>query len=187
MIFYTSDLHLGDQIIFDKCRRPFENLKEMEKTILANWNAKVGDEDVVYVLSDIMSSDSSSIGAFRNLKGHKRLIVGNHDHAVLSAIKDSGIFESVGFIDVIEDGGRKVCLCHYPLMDWIEFNRGGCLIYGHVHNKTEANGPAYKQMKEYFSDKPAFNCGVDVNGFAPMTLGEMIKSKEEGKHDPYIH
>ena len=187
MIYYTADLHLRDQAIFDKCKRPFKNLKEMEKAIIANWNAKVRAGDTVYVLGDIISEDPSGIEAFRGLNGHKCLIVGNHDHAVLSAIKDSDIFESIGFIDVIEDGGHKVCLCHYPLMDWMEFNRGGYLIYGHVHNKTEVNGRAYKQMKEYFSDKPAFNCGVDVNGFAPVTLEEMIRSKEEEKHDPYIH
>ncbi|MCI5670839.1 MAG: hypothetical protein MR335_07710, partial [Bacilli bacterium] len=78
-------------------------------------------------------------------------------------------------------------LCHYPLMDWMEFNREGYFVYGHVHNKTVKNGAAYQQIKEYYKDKPAFNCGVDVNNFTPVSLEEMMKNKEECKNDPYIH
>ncbi len=187
LIYYISDLHLRDQAIFDKCKRPFENVEEMEKTIIRNWNSKVKEEDSVYVLGDIANEDTNTIEVYRKLHGHKHLIVGNHDHVILKEIERSGIFEDIEFIAVIMDSGHKVCLCHYPLMDWMEFNRNGYFIYGHVHNKTEKNGIAYKQIKEYFKDKPAFNCGVDVNGFSPVTLSEMIQCKEEGKDDPYIH
>lgn len=186
--YYISDLHLRDQSIFDKCKRMFQNLEEMEKTIINNWNSRVNTDDDVYVLGDIADDNPETIEVYRNLSGHKHLIVGNHDHIILNEIKESGIFESVNFIDVIEDSGCKICLCHYPLMDWMEFNRQGYLVYGHVHNKTgEMNGKQYNQIKQYFSDKPAFNCGVDVTGFRPVTLDEMIKMKEDGKNDPYIH
>ena len=72
---------------------------------------------------------------FRRLKGRKHLIVGNHDYILLQNIQDSGIFEIVKFIDLIIDNEGKVCVCHYPLMYWMEFNRGGVLVYGHIHNK----------------------------------------------------
>ena len=187
-IFYISDLHLRDQAIFNKCKRPFNNLEEMEKTIIRNWNSKVDDDDIVYVLGDIADDNPNTIEVYKGLKGHKHLIVGNHDHIILDAIKESGIFETINFIEVIEDSGHKVCICHYPVMDWMEFNRQGYFVFGHVHNKSgEINGKAYKQIKDYFLDKPAFNCGVDVTGFTPVTLEEMIRMKEEGKDDPYIH
>lgn len=187
MIYYISDLHLRDQAIFDKCKRPFLNLKEMEETIIRNWNSKVKPEDIVYVLGDIADTNPFTVEVYRQLKGHKHLIVGNHDHVLLKEIEELDIFESIKFIDVIEDANHKVCLCHYPLMDWMEFNRNGYLVYGHVHNKTEKNGKAYREIKEYYLDKPAYNCGVDVNRFAPVTLVEMVKSKEDNKNDPYIH
>ncbi len=187
MKYYISDLHLRDQAIFDKCHRPFEDLEDMERAIIENWNSKVKDEDEVYVLGDIANEKISTIEVYRMLKGRKHLIIGNHDHVILDEIRKSDIFLDMKFIDVIMDLDYKVCLCHYPLMDWMEFNRNGYLVYGHVHNKTEKNGHAYKEIKEYYADKPAYNCGVDVNDFAPVSLKEMMKNKEDKKDDPYIY
>ena len=43
MIYYIADTHLRDQAIFDKCKRPFKSLEEMENTInlaiYAGWEA----------------------------------------------------------------------------------------------------------------------------------------------------
>lgn len=188
MIYYISDTHFKDRKIFDKCKRPFNSIEEMEDVIINNWNNKVKDEDIVYVLGDIgKDGDSSTIDIFNKLKGHKHLIVGNHDHGMLEDIKKYNVFESIKFIDLIMDGEYKVCLCHYPLMDWMEFNRKGLLVYGHIHNKTERNGYAYKLMKDYCKNLPAYNAGVDVIGFEPRTLKELMKLKEVNKDEPYIN
>ena len=151
MIYYISDTHFNDQKIFDKCKRPFKSLDEMESTV------------------------------------NKHLIVGNHDHDMIDAIKKSNVFESIKFIDLIIDGDYKVCVCHYPLMDWMEFNRDGLLVYGHIHNKTEKNGYAYKLMKDYYKNLKAYNAGVDVIDFEPRTLEELMKLKEVNKDEPYIN
>lgn len=188
MIYYISDTHFRDQAIFDKCKRPFNSLGEMEEAIIERWNNKVKDDDIIYVLGDIAKDDNiQSIQIFKQLKGHKHLIVGNHDHLILDDIRKSNIFESVKFIDLIMDNNRKVCICHYPLMDWMEFNREGILIYGHIHNKTLKNGYAYKMMKDYYASLPAYNCGVDVCNFEPRTLNELIHLKEVNKDEPYIN
>ena len=188
MIYYIADTHLNDQKIFDKCKRPFNSLEEMNKTIIDNWNNRVNDDDIVYVLGDIIKDDDeSAIELFRNLNGHKHLIVGNHDHILIDKIRESNIFESIKFIDVIIDNNQKICICHYPLMDWMEFNRNGLFVYGHIHNKTSNNGPAYTQIKAYYSDKCAYNCGVDVIGFTPRTLEELKTLKEANKDEPYIN
>lgn len=75
---------------------------------------------------------------------------------------------------VIEDEGRKVCIYHYPVMDWMEFNRNDMLVYGHIHNKTVLNGEAYAEIKKYYLNKPAYNCEVDATNYEPVTLNEMI-------------
>ncbi len=187
MIYYVADTHLGDQRVFDKCAKPFVDLAEYKEEIVKRWNAKVQPEDTVYVLGDIAGDSIDDIETFRKLNGFKHLIVGNHDIPLLSAIKDSGAFVSIDFIRVIEDNERKVCICHYPLMDWMEFNRGGYHVYGHVHNKTPNNGVAYAQIKAYYSDKPAYNAGVDVTGYVPVTLDEMIELKAQNKELPTIN
>ena len=188
MIYYISDTHLGDQRVFDKCNRPFSDLDELESEIIKRWNVKVDEGDTVYVLGDIAEDDYvKAIEIFKGLKGHKHLIVGNHDLKMLDRIKESNAFESIEFMKLIDDSGKKVCLCHYPVMDWIEFSRGGYHVYGHVHNKTEKNDIAYVQIKQYFKDKPAFNAGVDVTNYEPVTLQEMMSLKEENKDEPYIN
>ena len=53
MIFYISDIHFNDQRVFDKCSRPFKNLEEYKEKIILNWNRKVKEDDIVYVLGDI--------------------------------------------------------------------------------------------------------------------------------------
>ena len=95
MIYYISDTHFRNQDIFDKCKRPFKLLDEMESTVISKWNNKVNDVDVVYVLGDVAKDDDiSAIQIFNKLKGHKHLIVGNHDHLILEEIRKSKIFES---------------------------------------------------------------------------------------------
>lgn len=188
MIYYISDIHLGDLRVFKKCSRPFSDLKELETEIIKRWNAKVKDDDTVFVLGDIAEDNYlNAIEIIRGLKGHKHLIVGNHDLKLLDEIQKSRVFESIEFMKLIEDEGRKVCLCHYPVMDWMEFSRGGYLVYGHIHNKTEKNNPAYKEMKQYFKNKLAFNAGVDVTNYEPVTLNEMIELKIINKDEPYIN
>ncbi len=188
MIYYISDTHFGDQKVFDKCSRPFSGLKELENEIVKRWNKKISDNDIVFVLGDI-AEDSyiKAIDIYKGLNGHKHLIVGNHDLKMLKLIKDSKVFESIDFIKLIDDSNKKVCLCHYPIMDWMEFSRGGYHVYGHIHNKTDKNNIAYAEIKQYFKNKPAFNAGVDVTNYEPVTLQEMIKLKEKNKNEPYIN
>ena len=81
MIYYIADTHFRDQSIFDKCKRPFKSLLDMEDVIVNNWNKRINEDDIIYVLGDIVrDDDSSAIQIFNKLKGHKHLIVGNHDH-----------------------------------------------------------------------------------------------------------
>lgn len=55
-----------------------------------------------------------------------------------------------------------VCICHYLLMDLMEFNSDR-----HIHNKIEKNRYAYKLIKDYYKDLKASNAGVDVIDFEP--------------------
>ena len=196
MIYYIADTHFNDQRIMDLCKRPFKSLEEMNKTIIDNWNNRVKDDDTVYVLGDIANNeDPKSIKIFRELKGHKHLILGNHDQPLIASIRESNIFESIEYMKAIMDNKEFVFLCHYPLMDWPGFNvrfnekfdTRSSLIYGHIHNKTIKEGTEYAQIKAYYSDKKAYNAGVDVIGFTPRTLEELKTLKEANKNEPYIN
>lgn len=188
MIFYVADTHFRDEKIFNKCNRPFANLIEYENVLINRWNSKVKNSDTVYVLGDlVLDGCVEALDVFVKLNGHKHLLIGNHDEGLLETIRQKGLFETIDFIKVMQDGDKKVCVCHYPLMDWIEFNRNGYHVYGHIHNKTIQNGVAYQQIKEYFIDKPAYNCSVDITQYEPVTLDEMIRLKEVNRNEAYIN
>lgn len=181
-------MHFGDLRVFNKCSRPFSSLDELEFVITKKWNNKVKNDDTVFVLGDLAEDNYTNvIEILKKLNGKKHLLIGNHDLKMLEQIEHSGVFESIEFMRLIDDNGRKVCLCHYPVMDWMEFSRGGYHVYGHIHNKTASNSPAYTQIKDYFKDKPAYNAGVDVTNFEPVSLDEMIQLKEVNKNEPYIN
>ena len=188
MNFYISDLHLNDKRVFKLCGRPFNSLKEMEDFIIKRWNEKVSDNDDVYILGDLSDNSIKAIEQFLlKVKGKKHLIIGNHDVKYLKEEHLEQLFVDINGLLHLKDKGRKVCVCHYPLLDWLSGKEITYHIYGHIHNKTAANGKMYEDIKIYYSDKPAFNASVDVIGFEPVTLDELIKLKEENSNDSYIN
>ena len=54
-VFIIADAHLFHKNIINYCGRPFENVEEMNNTIIKNWNRVVGKHDIVYVLGDFGS------------------------------------------------------------------------------------------------------------------------------------
>ena len=81
MIYFTSDLHLGHSKIIKLSGRPFENIDEMNRALIQNWNAVVGRNDEVYILGDLSyKANADDVNAWlKKLSGIKYLIKGNHD------------------------------------------------------------------------------------------------------------
>lgn len=188
MIFYISDLHIGDQRVFELCRRPFKSLHDYEEELISRWNKKVGPEDVVYILGDISNGDIDHLKkVFNRLNGKKRLIKGNHDEEYFMDYFIEKIVSTITSIKYIYDNDRLVFLCHYPVMDWNYGDKEIHHVYGHIHNKTISDGYLYEQIKDFYKDKPAYNASVDVTNFEPVTLDELIALKEENNNEPYIN
>ena len=78
MIFYTSDLHFGDERILRLSCRPFASVEEMDAVLIRNWNQTVSEEDTVYILGDLAFNDEAA-QKVKELKGRKTLLLGNHD------------------------------------------------------------------------------------------------------------
>lgn len=176
-IFYTSDLHFFHYNILRICNRPFVSLEEMHKTIINKWNAKVGENNIVYILGDLSykCEDITKLhDILLRLNGHKILIQGNHDFKWIKNFRNTypreleKIFDEITYYKEILDNQRQVVLFHYPIEDYNHQYHGGYHLYGHVHNAD--NG--YKKILK------RFNVGVDVNDFEPKTLDELISINE---------
>ena len=166
-IWFTSDTHFGHENIIKYCERPFKDYKEMDETIIKNWNERVADEDVVYFLGDFCfkkSKEAPTGNVFeyyrKQLKGDIIFIQGNHDRNNSTKTPIQSI--------LIKYGGNKILLIHnidgvtkfYPL-----------ILCGHVHEKW--------QFKKLHAGSIVCNVGGDVWGFKPISINEILSEKAQ--------
>lgn len=193
MNFYISDIHFG-------CQNRFEgrNLGH-DQLIIDNWNRVVTNADKVYILGDIGKIGSNKDNEYlckclSVLKGHKILVLGNHDKQ-LKDIRLRNIFDEICERKEITDNyngiNHNLVLSHYPELFWANQHKGNILLYGHVHMSDEWE--VYKQcldsVNNYFKDKTlkgytdcpqamAYNVGAALLGWTPRTLKEIIESNK---------
>lgn len=172
MIYYISDTHFGHKRIIEYENRPFKCVEEMDETLIYNWNKKVNKNDDVYILGDFSFyniTDNRNIEILKRLNGKKHLILGNHDRFVRNPNFDKSLFESIDDYKEIIDNGRSVCLFHYPICVYDRQHYGSYHCYGHVHSRMDLIPDQLKKSGR------AFNVGVDVNNYEPVTLDELIE------------
>lgn len=116
MIYFIADAHFGHSAIIKLCSRPFENADEMDMFMVDMWNSKVSRNDTVYIIGDLFYKHKNSESILSQLKGKKKLIIGNHDGGWMNKVDVSKYFVSVDSFAEVSDGKRNLVLCHYPLM-----------------------------------------------------------------------
>lgn len=164
MNWFTSDPHYYHKNVIAYCNRPFESLDEMHHMLITNWNMFVQNNDRVFVVGDFSFGNSQQTKeVIQKLKGHKILIIGNHDKN-----HSKKWWIDAGFEEVVDEmrmklGKFDVKLCHYPSgsplrktyeSTYIQENNE-TLLCGHVHDRWI--------MKEQI-----INVGVDVWNFMPV-------------------
>ncbi len=182
MIYFVADTHFGHANILKLSNRPFQTIEEMDEALIANWNSRVKGNDTVYILGDLIHKSQEPEKYLRRLKGKKVLIIGNHDKTWLKKIAATKYFTTVTPFLELNVLNKNITLCHYPMLEWngsrkIGSKKLGYLIHGHVHNRvSETYLPLYNTPN-------ALNAGVDVNGFKPVTLEELIENNKTFKEN----
>ncbi len=173
--FYIADTHFGHSNILKFCHRPFANTDEMDKALIENWNSVVTDKDDVYILGDFAYRfERGKLQHYlESLKGRKYMILGNHDKDIRRDAQRDAFVWVKDYAD-INDNGRRVILSHYPMVEWNGFFRGSIHLYGHIHNNVD--NQAYKIMRGI---ENAYNVGVDILGFTPQTLDNVIRLNKQ--------
>lgn len=175
MIYYTADLHFGYAPVISATARPFADVSQMDEILIENWNRVVSDNDTVYLVGDAGGHNTPfPAQQLSRLRGHKHLIRGNHDSCLSEQQRFLDYFETVTDFLEIDDGDRHITLCHYPLV----YIQSGCMIHGHLHNTK-------KEIFRILQDLPrVLNAGVDINGYRPVTLQELIENNSNYYQDP---
>lgn len=145
-IYFIGDLHLfaksqtnEGSVNYDG--RPFDTVKEMNRTILENHNARVTNGDTTIFVGDMSMRGRSDelVALVAQMKGKKILVRGNHDST--DDYRYAKLFEEITDYKelTIAFGGKayKLVVCHYPLMYWKDQHRGTIHLYAHTHNSIE--------------------------------------------------
>lgn len=179
-VWFTADLHLGHGLVSHL--RGFQSPEEHDDFIVLQWGMKVRQEDTVWVLGDLaMGTFVESLERVARLPGTVNLIPGNHDrvHSTWKQSQTSRFAQmyheaNVNVYPEIFQYEHGLLLSHFPYdVDERHGERfaqcqpkdlGATLLHGHVHDGWLVRG---RQL----------NVGVDVHGFAPISLDEI---KERG-------
>lgn len=200
-IRYISDLHFSHHSILRYDNRPWQNVADMNREMIALWNATVKPEDRVYILGDVVWSNKllDWTNILTQLAGHKFIVKGNHDKTeILQSLEESMIIDGWSHQEVVQDNGRYVVLNHSPMPFFVNMHHNNTYhLYGHVHISWDAQCIKHlrRQIEElYLHEVRMYNVGCMVRGmdYAPRTLDEIIeidktnREFEEGGLEDYL-
>ena len=167
----TSDQHFGHKNVIAYSKRPFADVDEMTRELVARFNAKVADGDEVWHLGDFSLDERLVPKILPLLRGRHFLVAGNHDTCHPCHKKSENAkrrYLRYGFVDVVtEHRLGDFRLCHLPYVGdsaneprYPEFrpvDDGAWLLHGHVHELWKVR------------DK-MINVGVDPWDYTPVSL-----------------
>lgn len=180
MIYFTADTHFCHAKIISSCHRPFATADEMDEALIANWNRKVTNGDMVYCLGDMFchASRDKVRDILGRLKGKKVLVLGNHDADWKNRELIQAFFAAEAEYLNVSEGGRHLVMYHYPLLHWTNESKSW-MIHGHIHNNRHNDYWPCLQRRER-----VLNAGVEINGYAPVTFEELVENNARQKALP---
>src|ERR1035437_7721701 len=155
-IYFSSDFHAGHKNLVrgtsawenkNACRN-FDTIEEHDKTLLANINRVVQQDDILYFLGDFAMGGYENVYKFRKRIVCKTIhfVVGNHDNAVRTNkiiqtengfMNIQNLFTTVDKMITKTINGQNIVLCHYPLRSWENGAKGSWMLSGHSHGTLE--------------------------------------------------
>lgn len=180
-IFFTSDIHFGQEGLHRFNNRPFKDDEDMVSSMTKEWNNMISEDGLVFVLGDIgETSDKRILDIFSRLNGTKILIRGNHDVIYKDETLQEMFTEIYDLLDVKiydaeDDQYQEIVLCHFPMFDWNNFFEGSWQLFGHLHTR---NLPEFGTLKTKLFPQQ-YDVGVDANNFRPISYYEIKRIIKE--------
>jgi calcineurin-like phosphoesterase family protein len=168
-IFFTGCPHFNHTNIIKYCNRPFSSVKEMNQTMIQNWNRVVHKEDDIYVLGDfaLCCTIDWVHDLLKTLNGEKYFITGNHDRRFIHRSLFRDKFHFVKRQHIMDILGSHILLTHSK--QFTKDNSWNINLYCHNHAKTneftKINGVLY------------YNIGMDGNNFTPVNMNDIWRAK----------
>lgn len=179
-VFFISDTHFGHQKINEFTHhdgsplRVYDDYRVADMDMCEKWNDTVGSNDTVYHLGDCAFS-RFGLRMFSLLNGKKFLVRGNHDQFHTRDYIDAGFKDVLGTKQF-----KGYWLTHAPMHEQcVREDRVKLNIHGHMHRNFVKQ---YKIAGDFHgAEHPKyFNACVEVIGYTPISLDEIIRRKENG-------
>ncbi len=117
-----------------KVRISADSIARMDKAMIDNINAVVGENDILYHIGDAFwGHDIEFAREIRRQIKCRTIhhIWGNHDEPDVKELFASSEKHAVIVVE-----RQKIFLCHYPMRAWDKSHQGSWCLYGHVHGST---------------------------------------------------
>lgn len=180
--YVVSDLHLLHFNIIRYTHRPFTTAEEMNDYIIKQWNATVGDDDIVINLGDLgfgfhKEENKALRERVKNLNGKEKILIkGNHDKRKAQEYRDMGFtFEEKSIIrDTGTEFGR-ILFSHRP--EDLRKYRGLAQwnLFGHLHNNPLEN--CEPELLALLTDKH-FIFILENTDYKPLSLEDFMNTRE---------
>lgn len=197
MIYFTSDTHYNHTNLVkgvstweskEECRN-FNDVDEMNNTIVDNINKVVLKNDTLYHLGDWSFGNRNNIWVLRKRLNcdNIHLILGNHDEEIEECEDAKHLFDSVSHYKEIKINKQRIILCHYAMRVWNKSHRGSWMLYGHSHGtlddkKAKFPEPTWIGENYYIKNSKSMDVGIDCHkDFRPFSFSELtdIMAKKE--------
>lgn len=186
-IFFTADTHFGHENVIRFDKRPFVSAAEMDEEMIKRWNNKVGKDDLVYVLGDMIWKSITNYAEplIQSLNGQIILIKGNHDQFVKNGKAKkalAGIKDYDDIVVTLEDGNKRRCILSHYFMPFYNGQRyQTILLHGHSHSSEESNveQEIAKKLNERGFQNEIYNVGCMHWNYEPVTLDEILATRKE--------
>ena len=174
-LFMTSDSHWGHFNICKYCHRPFTSRKEMDDTLISNWNSVVPEDGIVVHCGDFMLPHKTGDKEYKKIwdkLNFKTLVLcrGNHDRIDCGTYNYGDKTVIVVDIAMIEVEGIEIMACHCPKLAYpADFQ-----IFGHIH--TLSDGTCYGIDGDVVDRLRAtqYDVGADQNGYTPISYWQLV-------------
>lgn len=168
VVRFISDYHFGHEHCAK--HRGFKNAEYMAEHIIKQHNKVVKKKDLTYILGDITMETDKFYFYLDQLKGRKKVVLGNHDLA-------KHVPELLKYVESVSGmvKYKGLFLSHCPVHPQELEYRVSQNIHGHLHeqNVTKSVFKRVKSSPRGVYDERYINVSCEQIDYQPKTLEEL--------------
>ena len=167
-IWFSSDLHLMHNREFIYEKRGFMSTLEMSEALIRNINHSVKEDDILYLLGDLMLCDDKvGLEFLKQINCQNiNIMKGNHDSSKrLKLYKELPNVVNVSVAEVIKYNKKQFYVSHYPTnVSNMNDPQPIFSLHGHTHSSDRFENMGMK----------AYNVAIEAHNNFPVEIEEII-------------